>query len=72
MSIPYVLMALACSAGLLVILAFGAWVLINKSSSGAPVNEARLSSLERELENGEISEDEYNRRREELLQDRLR
>ncbi|TVR73402.1 MAG: SHOCT domain-containing protein [Sphaerobacteraceae bacterium] len=71
MSIPVVLMALACGGGLLVIMALGAWFLINKSSSASPVNEARLESLDREYKSGELSEHEYNRRREKILNDRM-
>jgi uncharacterized membrane protein len=71
-SIAAIMMALACGGGLLVILAFGAWVLVNKSSSASPVNEARLESLERQYSQGDLSEDEYTRRREEILNDRLR
>ncbi len=66
-----VLMALVLGGGLLVILALGAWYLINKSSSASPANEARLESLDREYRDGELSEDEYNRRREEILNDRM-
>lgn len=71
-SLTLILLALACGGGLLVIMAFGAWVLVNKSSSASPVNEARLESLEQAYRDGKLSEDEYQRQRAEMLNDRLR
>jgi uncharacterized membrane protein len=76
MSIIELLLVLICGGGLLLLLAVGAWVLINKSKleeSGSNQQE-QLDALDREYAEGDLDEDEYDRRRARILNqsDRMR
>jgi uncharacterized membrane protein len=72
MSIVEILIVLFCGAGLFVVLALGAWVLINKSKLDQPDQQAQLEALDREYGTGDLDESEYKRRRQRILNDRLR
>jgi uncharacterized membrane protein len=73
MSLLEVAIVLFCGGALFLILALGAWVLINKSKLETPPNQqAKLDALDREYAAGDLDEDEYDRRREQILNDRLR
>jgi uncharacterized membrane protein len=76
MSIVEILLVLVCGGGLLLLLAVGAWVLINKSKleeSGSS-QQGQLDALDREYAEGDLDEDEYERRRARILNqsDRMR
>jgi uncharacterized membrane protein len=76
MSIIELLLVFVCGGGLLLLLAVGAWVLINKSKleeSGSSQQE-QLDALDREYAEGDLDEDEYERRRARILNqsDRMR
>jgi uncharacterized membrane protein len=73
MSLMEVAIVLFCGGTLFLILALGAWVLINKSKLDAPPDhQAKLEALDREYATGDLDEDEYDRRREQILNDRMR
>jgi uncharacterized membrane protein len=72
MSIVEILIVLFCGVGLFIILALGAWVLINKSTLDQPDQQANLEALGREYATGDLDESEYERRRQRILNDRLR
>jgi uncharacterized membrane protein len=73
MSLVEVLLVLACGGGLLAILALGAWVLINKSKlEETPRVQSRLEALDQEYAGGDLDEDEYQQRRREIQNDRMR
>jgi uncharacterized membrane protein len=73
MSIIEFLVLMACGVGLLMFLALGAWVLINKSKLESPDDQKeKLDALDREYAGGDLDEIEYDRRRARILDDRLR
>jgi uncharacterized membrane protein len=72
MSIVEVLIVLICGGGLFLVLALGAWVLINKSKIDPPDRQEQLDALEREYAAGNLDEAEYDRRRKRILNDRMR
>lgn len=72
-SVAEFLVILVCTAGLFLILALGAWIVINKSKlSQSGARQARLDALDREYAAGDIDEAEYDRRRAEILNERTR
>ena len=72
MSIIELLIVLFCVGGLLVILAVGAWVLVNKSKLEQPDREIdeELQALDREYAGGDLDEADYDARRAELMRRR--
>jgi uncharacterized membrane protein len=73
MSLLDVAVVLFCGGVLFLILAFAAWILINKSKLEAPQDQqAKLEALDREYAAGDLDEDEYDRRRRQILNDRMR
>jgi uncharacterized membrane protein len=73
MSLLEVLILMACGGGLLMTLTLGAWVLINKSKLENPQDRSeQLEALDREYASGDLDEDEYERRRARIMNERLR
>lgn len=69
-SVAEFLTILVCTAGMFLILAIATWILLNKRRilRSDPQND-ELNELEREYAAGDIDEDEYQRRRSEILSD---
>jgi uncharacterized membrane protein len=64
------LILLFCAGGLLLMLATGAWVLVNKSRLEGQAGDGgrrELEALEREYAMGDLDEDEYDARRAEIM-----
>ena len=73
MSIIELLIVLVCGGGLFLILAVAAWILVNKRSlEQSDSQQAKLDALDREYAAGDLDEDEYDRRRAAILNDRMR
>ena len=73
MSIVEFIVLMACGVGILMILTLGAWVLINKSKlENPPDQQQELDDLDREYAAGDLDEDEYERRRQRILNERMR
>ncbi len=73
MSLIEFIVLMACGVGILLVLTLGAWVLINKSRLENPVDpEQQLDELDREYAAGDLDEDEYDRRRQRIVNNRLR
>lgn len=71
MSLVEFLVILVCGIGLFLVLAVGAWILINKSSLENPAQRSKLEALDREYAAGNLDEAEYERRRQQILNDRM-
>jgi uncharacterized membrane protein len=73
MSVAEFLVILFCGLGLFLILAVGAWVLVNKSKLESPGSrqQEKLDELDREYAAGDLDESEYDRRRAQILNDRM-
>lgn len=71
-SVAEFLVILVCGFGLFLVLALGAWVLINRSKLESPDQQSRLDALDREYAAGNLDEAEYDRRRKEILDSRMR
>jgi uncharacterized membrane protein len=74
MSIAELLILLVCGGGFLLVLAVGAWVLMNKSNleQDASDPQSRLEALDRRYAAGELDEDDYDERRRKILEQQQR
>lgn len=72
-SVAEFLTILVCTGAMFLILAIAAWILINKSRyQQSRERNARLEELDRQYEAGEMDEPEYQRKRAEILNERMR
>jgi uncharacterized membrane protein len=69
MDLMQFLVVLVCGGGLLLIIALGAWVLINKSKLEQPSanQQSRLDELDRRYAAGDLDESEYDAERQKIL-----
>lgn len=72
-SVAEFLTILVCTGAMFLILAVAAWILINKSRyQQSRERNARLEELDQQYAAGEIDDDEYQRRRSEIQNDKSR
>lgn len=71
-SVAEFLVILIVAFVMFLVLALAAWILVNRSKirdSGR--RQAELDALDREYASGELDEDEYKRRRERIMNERM-